>query len=672
MYFVEPALTKPKLLPREAYRLETWYAHNGWFDARFIGWQMRRVRDVGPNRAGIIDIHGYIDPGEPSLVRKLEVRGLDGTLKLLGSTAVREGYLKEESQYSLEYAESLRQEILHKLRNHSRAYAEVSIQSTAYPEDHVVDVTLLAEPGIGTRYGKITVTGNDKVRTSVIESAIPFEMGQTYKYKDLALAQQRLFSLSTFSIVNVEPDLSDPTQKRVPIHVSVTESKFRTLRMGVGGDIDTTQLQPSQTLLDLGGMSPRATIEFQHVNLLNQLIRFEADATAGFDFVYDDVQDDNVFKETWSLRSSLTYPRIAGQRVALDLEGQLVQDVQSGLWAFLRKEANTHVVWNAFNDVQVRAGPYVEQYTYLFTGTAQSDAARRFFGDSLQVGAHNDKPTYSLTALDEFLIVDLRDDKFDTSRGAYYSGHLRQAYPLLDKGTTYISGAWDGRWYKPIRVNRKHRDFPFVVAGAFRGEYLLPLGKKEIPYPERVFMGGATSIRGFRQDAVGPYDTLCTYDLTKKFKSQNADILEDARFSEFTIRPAEPAAPFHLPHGGTLALQTSAEIRYQWINGITLATFGDAGMLTESLADLDMDKLRLSAGVGGRYKSPIGPIRMDISFRRLYPEDFGPNLFVNCLSEDDEHGRVDDLYSSAFPASRGTLERPPFATVFFIAIGESI
>ena len=138
---------------------------------------------------------------------------------------------------------------------------------------------------------------------------------------------------------------------------------------------------------------------------------------------------------------------------------------------------------------------------------------------------------------------------------------------------------------------------------------------------------------------------------------------------------------FHLPHGGTLGMQTSAELRYRWINGITLATFFDIGSLTDANLDdvLDgtinfrgfTDSLRMSGGVGTRYASPVGPIRLDISFRRLYPEDFGPNLFVNCRSEDDQQGRVSDFFS-AFPRYRDALDRPPFAMVFFIAIGESI
>jgi len=677
MYFVEPKLLKPELLPRDSYRLETWYAHNGWFDARVLGWQLRRIREVGPKRSGVVDILGFVDAGEPSLVRKLEVRGLDGSLKLLGSSAVREGELQIGEQYSLDYAEALRQEILDNLRNHSRAYARVSIGSTAFPSEHVVDVTLLAEPGINTRYGPITISGNEKVKNKVIEAAIPFEMGQTYKYDQLTVAQQRLFGMSTFSIVNVEPDLSDPTQDLVPINVSVTESKFRTFRMGVGGDIDSGQLQQRNgtTLLDPTGISPRVTAGFTHVNLLNQLIRFEADATGGFDFVLVGTEDELQF--TYGLRSSLTYPRIAGQRVAIELQGQIIQGVQSGLWGYRRQEGDMHVVWNAYNDVQYRAGPHVEQYVYLFEGPAQSTAARRFFGESFaeldRIGTE-ERPAYRLTAFDQFLTVDLRDDKFDTTRGAYYSGHLRAAIPVFHQGPFYGSTTLDGRWYRPVRVSKKHRDFPFVLAGGLRGEYLQPLFGREIPFPERAFMGGANSIRGFRQDQVGPYDTICSYDARRLpvIKDSPGDLaIHELVTPDFGYNGEKPEAHYHVAHGGTLAAQASAEIRYRYSADISFATFVDTGILTDGILELDPKKFRASAGVGTRYQSPIGPLRFDISLRPLYAEDEGPTTSV-CRIEGHETGRVVDALSSFNRNWHDTLSRPPLAMVFFIAIGESI
>ena len=705
LYFVEPKVFKQELLPRDAYRLETWYAHNGWFDAQILGWEVRRIRDIGERRAGVVDIFGFVKPGTPSLVRSLEIKGLDGSLKILGGAATRDSGLKVGDQYSLEYAETLRQNLLDTLRDHTHAYADVDVSSTAYPAEHEVDVGIEATPGIVSRYGRVTVTGNNKVPTHIIESAIPFEMGQPYKHHQLSEAQQRLFGMSTFSIVNVEPDLRDPTQELVPINVRVTESKFRTFRMGIGGDIDSNKVPAAVSgavsandgvLIGPGGFTPRVKLGFSHVNLFNQLIRFDTEATGGFDYALVNAEDQ--LQLTYGLKASFSYPRIAGQRVTAELHGQMIQDVQSSLWGYRRQEADIQLVWNAYNSLQFRAGPHVEQYVYLFEGEAQNVAARRLFGSTyanLPFVAPLIKPlfagdkdvlhkTYKLTALDEFVIWDLRDDKFDTTRGSYYSAHAREAIPVLHDGPYYVSLALDGRWYRPVRVSRKDRDFPFIIALGARGEVLQafkPKGHTDadgplsdlIPYPELAFMGGANSIRGFRQDQVGPYDTLCSYDARPNRQRSLAS--EALRLDPGRERP--PEDHFFVPHGGTMAAQTSAELRYRWSSNITFATFTDVGMLAANIRDLGLDRLRVSAGVGGRYSSPIGPLRLDLSFRPLYEEDMGGPDTSICNSPGHSHTRVYDSVSSFSDTNneRGNdvySRDIPFAMVFFIAIGESI
>src|SRR5690606_39009132 len=40
MYWVEPVAFEPDALDRDAWRIEVWYAHHGWFDARFLGWEV--------------------------------------------------------------------------------------------------------------------------------------------------------------------------------------------------------------------------------------------------------------------------------------------------------------------------------------------------------------------------------------------------------------------------------------------------------------------------------------------------------------------------------------------------------------------------------------------------------------------------------------------------------
>ena len=46
-----------------------------------------------------------------------------------------------------------------------------------------------------------------------------------------------------------------------------------------------------------------------------------------------------------------------------------------------------------------------------------------------------------------------------------------------------------------------------------------------------------------------------------------------------------------------------------------MTLFGDAGNVFAKAADIDLARLRTTAGFGVRYNSPIGPVRLDFGFK---------------------------------------------------------
>jgi outer membrane protein insertion porin family len=85
------------------------------------------------------------------------------------------------------------------------------------------------------------------------------------------------------------------------------------------------------------------------------------------------------------------------------------------------------------------------------------------------------------------------------------------------------------------------------------------------------FLGGDDTIRGFEQDAV-----------------------DDS--------------------GGTVAILYNAELHFRLFEAFKLAGFFDAGVLTNNFGDITWEGWRESAGVGIRYFTPVGPVRLDLGF----------------------------------------------------------
>lgn len=645
VYTVDPKTLRQDLLARDAYRLEVWYAHHGWFDARFQGWQIRRVREATARRAGVVDLRGVIDPGPQSTVRTLRVEGLGTTLQALGKAVLRGAPIREGDPFDLAYVEATRVLLLDKLRDHAHAYAQVALDVEARPDEQAVDVVLSVVPGVVARIGEITIEGHDAVDERFLRNALDLAPGQPYSLGALRDAQRRLFELGTFAIVTVEPDLSDPTRAEVPIRVRVTETRFRTLRVGVGFDYDS--------FLPV----VRASSRLKHVNLFQELVRAELGVRAGLAFSLAEA-DVASRLPTWGVDLSLSYPRLFSQRGAIELQGEVEQDVYSGLWAYRRPEADLHFVYRFSDDVQLRVGPHVEQYTFLGEfGPRVQQAQQRLFGVEGQEGFE-----YQLTALDQYVTWDWRDDPVRTTRGSYYSVWLREAFALSPSGYSFFRATAEARRFVPVRFRDRGSAFPVTLAGRTRGTVILPFGQTEVvPLPERAFLGGATSLRGFRPNQVGPYTTLCTYD-TVTTRSGFLG-LGGAEGTE------ERVTRYHLPNGGTAAGEVGSELRYDWIYGVTLAGFGDVGLLSDGVGAISPDDLRFSVGVGARYDTLIGPVRVDLSVRPLYPEDLGPTRFAQCALP-DEQPRVNDFFSN-FPGLRDE-RHPPFALVFFLTFGEAI
>jgi outer membrane protein insertion porin family len=54
-----------------------------------------------------------------------------------------------------------------------------------------------------------------------------------------------------------------------------------------------------------------------------------------------------------------------------------------------------------------------------------------------------------------------------------------------------------------------------------------------------------------------------------------------------------------------------AELRYNVTRALQLASFLDLGNVFLQIRDVDLGELRRSTGLGLRYRTPIGPVRLD-------------------------------------------------------------
>jgi outer membrane protein insertion porin family len=211
--------------------------------------------------------------------------------------------------------------------------------------------------------------------------------------------------------------------------------------------------------------------------------------------------------------------------------------------------------------------------TLYFLEIAESEVDRQHF-------------PYSTTSLSESLIWDARDDSFNPTSGHFFSAVVEWAYPLFNAESDYLKSFAKFQYFRPLggRVL-------LLVTG--RGG----LGMGRIPIHERFFAGGSSSFRGEPFDGLGPQD------------------------------PASGK-----PIGGKAILVFNFEAQVKplatWPE-VSLAVFYDKGNVFAHRKDVGLSSLEDALGFGLRYKTPLGPFRIDLGWN-LKPLDGhrAPRLYV--------------------------------------------
>ena len=647
MYWVSPEAYDPVALDADAWRLEIWYAHHGWFDARFDGWEVIRVRPRREKFGGVVKIVGHVVPGAPSEIRGYDITGLDTTpLKTFRASLERTGPLAVGEQFAVDDLDGAVGQLEDSLHNNGFPYGAADAEIGAFPEEHVVDLVIHADAGTFARFGPTTISGNVKVAERVLRDSLSFEEGETWDARELTRTQDHIFQLGTFAVVNVEPDLSDPTQTEVPVSVSVTEAQFQTLRLGAGASYRGATL------------TPRVSVTYTHANLFSRLIQLEARGQLGYGFRPQRGQaglSDGTL--VYLLGLDVSTPYLGSPKYGLYVGGEIKQDIQNGQYTYFNPTAYFGFTWKPIDDFVLAAGPEFELYKFSDLDAEGELLAKQIFGPEFT-------NPYILTKLAVRASWDRRDDPVSPTRGQYYAGGIEQAFPIQkwvggDTAFVYTQLNADARFYIRPRLGRS---VPLVGAVRFAGKWLIPWpGNSYMPYPEKAFLGGATTVRGFLIDQVGPYDCICTHNAA-----------EDG--NGFTPVPgANDDTEFaYLPKGGVLTLNTMGEARYNFGGAQSLAVFADFGIVVERSQIYDAISPRLGGGVGYRYDTPVGPFRLDLGVRPLYPEDKGPVSTPGCQTSDHTRPRSYDVVGALFPKQRDDEFRVvPFALNVYIAIGEA-
>ncbi len=181
-----------------------------------------------------------------------------------------------------------------------------------------------------------------------------------------------------------------------------------------------------------------------------------------------------------------------------------------------------------------------------------------------------------LSLLSAVLSRDTRDDLFYPRSGSVASAIMQYSPSWLGSEVDYVKGLVQVFAYQEVLPDT-------VLAAGLRVGLAHPFsGTEDVPISERFFAGGSTTLRGFGLDMVGP----------------NAG-------SEFGNGGER------YPLGGDAMLVGNLELRFPLLMGVGGVLFYDVGNVYPRVGDVTLGDLTHSVGFGLRYRTPLGPLRVD-------------------------------------------------------------
>ena len=557
------------LMTANVKQISSLYRSRGYLDARVS----TNVNDHYEGKSGLLFVIFNIDEGPKTTVGRLTVQGVDQPTesKIKSLLATKPG-----APYSPDSARNDEGVILTYLADQGNTHTSVNWTVSPPSPQHQVDLDFRIEPGPREQIRRIVVMGEQHTRAGVIRHRLTMAVNQPLRQSDMLESQRRLYDLGVFNQVQIahqDPDMGGTDRT---VLVSVEEAKRWTLGYGFG--IDVQRLVNSQPQGQYSA-SPRLSLEVTRTDVGGRPQTFSLRGR------YSDLEKGG--------QASYLIPHLLN-REKLDLRLTALDEETSDVLTFTAKRQEADVSLER----RTSASTFV-LFRYSFRKVAVIGSTLRIAPEEIPL--FSQPARIAMTSLT--YVNDHRDNPVDATKGSYSLADVGVAWQGLgsEANFTRVSGQ-NSTYYRlgphlifarntRLGVESIFGGLRKVVIPASDGKPSQVVLTHDIPLPERFFMGGSDSDRGFALNQAGPRD---------------------------------PATGF--PIGGRALFLNSLELRIPVDNnkyGIVL--FHDAGNVFSAFRTMrllkvtqnsptDLDYTVHAVGVGVRYNTPVGPLRLDVGY----------------------------------------------------------
>ncbi len=593
---------------RDALRIRVFYWKRGYREATVD----TSVTELRPGQVRVaFDVH----EGPPTVISSLRVE-YDSTL--MNERRVKKlSILRAGDPLNLVVLDTMRLQFQVEMWDRGYTDAQVDTVISVVPELHRAAVLLRVRPNRLTRVGTITVRGNDEVDVRTIQNSILLRSGAVFRYRDLTESQRNLYESNLFrlAIVTVPPQLD--SIKNVNIEVREAQTKEARIASGIN-NIDFLQ----------------GDARFTHYNTFGGARRLDITGAIG-NVGAMGLNGRGIFRE---MPRDAFFPN---QRVFEQPTWSVSADLKQPAW--LQKPENALAV-GGFAHRRAAPGVYIDRgyggqlaFTRTLAPRASASSAYRFeitrveasdvyycvnYGVCDQVSIASLQRHRKLSPVQFGASIDRSDIPFSPTKGFIARMDLEHASGVTASDYRHNRASGEASFYTHFRYPSRDPRAQ-VLAAHLRLGIVRPLGTNVLHPRVRFYAGGSQSVRGYGENELGP--KILTIP-SATLVAANAGACDTA--SVAAVRTCSPnAAGLHSrdftvrPVGGTSLVEASVEYRMPFSRKMSWAAFLDGAVGGGSAIGNLSDTLRLARfaaaltpGVGFRYRSPVGPVRVDLGY----------------------------------------------------------
>lgn len=532
-------ILREEILDRDAGALEAYYGNKGFLNAK-VGQPVVTYTDSG------ITVTFQVEEGD-----RYKVNGVDYAGDMIGETAALSNVTRMDdlAQGKDFFDKSVLRDDMQKLTEHySRfgyAFANSDVKVDRSESDKSVKITYVMSKGNKVAINRVLIEGNSKTRDNVIRREMRLTDGDVFDGTKLRRSSDRLNKLDFFETVEVTPEPTD-SPNALNLRVKVKEKATGMFSAGVGYSSYSSIFFSGQVLeRNLFGMG-------YQLGFKGTISGKSADYTTMF---WNPHYNDTKLGVGVSIYDTLNeYSEYDKQAVGAKL-----------LFGYPLGEY-TNLSWNY----------RLERYTI---DNIDDDAAK--------VVKDLEGQNWASTIYAS-ITRDTTDKRINPSKGTIAQFSVEYGGSILGGDDNFIKYIVDGSYYYPMFLSTV-----FHLHG--QAGYIMKNTSEKIPPFERFYLGGMTSVRGYKERSVSPL-----YSAEEGSLGYETGDEKGGNKSFFTN--VEYLVPLHKEMG------------------ILAVFFFDAGKTWDDDENIDFDLCK-SVGVGIRWYSPLGPLRLEYG----YPLDSIPN-----------------------------------------------